>query len=165
MAEAFHVQAQSDYKAYNALATTTLPVCHRLHYLQMWMEKLCKAYLWHSAVINKDLLHRHQVVGVVLPRLVEGHWRRLAAYNKSTPDMERVRSLCREIDLLHPQVDDNGRRPDNVEYPWTFNGVTYTPTQHTFPLVQDLYRAHGRLLIMAAAQITEISNILNPQIQ
>ena len=46
LARAFATQAASDLDAFEALTATTLPTCHRLHYLQMWLEKLCKAYLW-----------------------------------------------------------------------------------------------------------------------
>jgi hypothetical protein len=45
-AEAFAFQAASDLDAFDALTASALPTCHRLHYLQMWLEKLCKAYLW-----------------------------------------------------------------------------------------------------------------------
>lgn len=121
LAEAFRRQAASDLDAYEALVPTTLPVSHRLHYLQMWLEKLCKAYLWLPGTSEEDLRMRHQVVASVLPRLVAERWRRLDAF-KTKPDMGAIRAICREIDLLHPQVHDGGRRMDNVEYPWTDDG-------------------------------------------
>jgi hypothetical protein len=56
---------------------TTVPVSHRLHYLQMWLEKLCKAYLWLPGANAVELRTRHQVVGNVLPRLMKGFTERV----------------------------------------------------------------------------------------
>ena len=43
-AQAFARQAESDLHVYDVLVTDpSLPACHRLHYLQMACEKLCKA--------------------------------------------------------------------------------------------------------------------------
>lgn len=67
----------------------------------------------------------------------------------------RLRHLCREIDLLHPQVDDNGRRPDNVEYPWTgSSGSAEVPARWEFALVKRMYSNSGRLLIKGATSLT-----------
>ena len=152
-AEAFRLQAASDLDAYEALVTSTVPVSHRLHYLQMWLEKLCKAYLWLPTVDSLDLRGRHQVVGAVLPRLISEKWRRLEAFHH-TPPMAALRALCREIDLLHPQVDDGGRRPDNVEYPWEDRGVHFVPAEFEFALAGKLYGKPGRNLLKAAVQLT-----------
>lgn len=123
--QAFITQAQSDLAAFDELSKTSLRTCHRLHYLQMWLEKLCKAYLWAPHFGTEELRKRHQVVGNVLPRLVIEHWQRIGYVKK--PDIGGIRALCREIDLLHPSIDDNGLRPDNVEYPWLKEGSVTTP--------------------------------------
>src|SRR5271157_3344290 len=57
--EAFAAQAASDLDAYDILASSTLPSSHRLHYLQMWLEKLCKAYLWLPEAAADDLRGKH----------------------------------------------------------------------------------------------------------
>ncbi|EYF06105.1 hypothetical protein [Chondromyces apiculatus] len=44
--EAFAAQAASDLDAHDTLVKSSVPSSHRLHTLQMWLEKLCKAYLW-----------------------------------------------------------------------------------------------------------------------
>lgn len=152
-AEAFRRQAESDLATYEALVRTTLPVSHRLHYLQMWLEKLCKAYLWMPGFNADDLRRRHQVVAAVLPRLVAERWRRLRAYEQP-PNMQAIRSLCREVDLLHPQVDNDARRPDNVEYPWDAAGGVHVPVEHDFDLARRLYEHTGRSLLKAAIQLT-----------
>lgn len=159
-AEAFRLQALSDLDAYESLVTTTVPVSHRLHYLQMWLEKLCKAYLWLPGAAATDLRVRHKVVGSVLPRLVGEKWRRLDAFHGSPPPMAAVRALCREVDLLHPQVDDGGRRPDNVEYPWEDRGLNLVPAEFTFPLASKLYKNPGPMLLKAAVQLTRDPNLL-----
>ncbi|HWZ42888.1 MAG TPA: hypothetical protein VNW97_05400 [Candidatus Saccharimonadales bacterium] len=150
--EAFAAQARSDLDAYDFLTASTLPSSHRLHYLQMWLEKLCKAYLWMPESGADELRTKHNVVAKVLPRLVSEHWRRIGGERR---DIASIRELCREIDLLHPQVDDNGRRPDNVEYPWAGNsGITEVPARWKFSLASRLHSNPGRLLLKAAVSLT-----------
>ena len=147
-------QARSDFDTYNVLSASSLPSSHRLHYLQMWLEKLCKAYLWLPAADAPDLRARHNVVEKILPRIIGEHWRRIG-FNQR-PDIASIRQLCREIDLLHPQVDDNGRRLDNVEYPWAgASGGTEVPAHWQFLVVQRLYTNSGRLLLKAAVSLTQ----------
>lgn len=145
--------AASDLDVYAALAALPLPACHRLHYLQMWLEKLCKAYLWLPEGAE-DLRMRHNVVEKVLPRMIAEHWRRIGFDQR--PDIAAIRQLCREVDLLHPQVDDNGRRPDNVEYPWPHptTGEEMTPSAWKFTLAARLGSPTGKLLMKAAMALT-----------
>ena len=153
--QAFAAQAASDLEAYEFLVQSALPVNHRLHHLQMWLEKLCKAYIWMpSASPDMELLEeRHNVIAKVLPRLIHEHWRRIGFENK--PDMGPVRDLCREIDLLHPQIKDAQRRPDNAEYPWLAgSGSIEVPAQWQFPVARRLYSYPGKLLLKAAIQLT-----------
>ena len=151
--EAFAAQAASDLDAYDILASSTLPSSHRLHYLQMWLEKLCKAYLWLPEAAADDLRSKHNVVDKVLPRIIQEHWRRIGFTHR--PDIASIRQLCREVDLLHPQVDDNGRRPDNVEYLWIgASGDSEVPARWEFSLVRRLYTNPGRLLLKAAVSLT-----------
>ncbi len=157
--EAFAAQASSDLDAYNLLADSALPSSHRLHYLQMWLEKLCKAYLWLPDTAADDLRTKHNVVDKVLPRIISEHWRRIGFTQR--PDISSIRQLCREVDLLHPQVDDNGRRPDNVEYPWIgVSGNAEVPAHWNFPLAKRLYSSSGRLLLKAAVSLTRTPAVL-----
>ena len=119
----------------------------------MWLEKLCKAYLWLPAASADELRTQHNVVARILPRVIAEHWRRIGFTQR--PNLADIRELCREIDLLHPQVDDGGRRPDNVEYPWTGSpGDTLVPAEWNFPLMRRLHTHIGRLLIKAALALT-----------
>lgn len=151
--EAFAAQAASDLDAYNVLTRSALPSSHRSHYLQMWLEKLCKAYLWRPGAQAVALRTTHNVIAKVLPTLIKEHWRRIGF--GQPPDMASIHKLCREIDLLHPQVDDSDRRPDNVEYPWAGDaqGVE-VPARWKFPLASSLNSNPGRLLLKAADRLT-----------
>jgi len=148
---AFAAQAASDLDVYGLLTRSTLPACHRLHYLQMWLEKLCKAHVYEADV--EGLKDTHNVVGKVLPRLIAQHWRRLGF--QQPPNIPPLQKLCREIDLLHPQIKDGDRRPDNVEYPWTTaSGEVGVPARWKFSLAGRLYSIPGRQLLQAADRLT-----------
>jgi hypothetical protein len=151
--QAFARQADSDLEAYSVLTESPLPVNHRLHYLQMWLEKLCKAYLWKPEAREVELRKKHNVVAKVLPVLIRENWRHIGFVKQ--PDMTQIRELCREIDLLHPQVDDDGKRPENVEYPWLgSSGAIEVPALWKFRLAQRLYSNPGKLLLKAAGSLT-----------
>ena len=144
---AFAAQAASDLKAYDLLARSALPVSHRLHYLQMWLEKLCKAHVYENNI--EALKFRHNVIATILPRLIDEHWRRIRFPPPSNAG--QIRTLCLEIDLLHPRVDQ-----PNVEYPWPgSSGAVEIPAQWRFPLARRLYSNPGRLLLKAAVQLTQ----------
>jgi len=145
--EAFAAQAASDLKAYDLLARSALPVSHRLHYLQMWLEKLCKAHVYENNI--EALKFRHNVIAAILPRLIDEYWRRIRFPPPSNAG--QIRTLCLEIDLLHPRVDQ-----PNVEYPWPgSSGAVEIPAQWRFPLARRLYSNPGRLLLKAAVQLTQ----------
>jgi len=146
---AFARQAQSDLDAYELLASSALPTSHRLHYLQMWLEKLCKAYQLRE---SPQIELTHQVVSKVLPKLIEENWTRVGS--KFKPDMKIIRDLCREIDLLHPQIDHGGKRPDKAEYPWAGVAGIETPALWRFGVAQRLTTVPGRLLVKVAASLT-----------
>jgi len=155
--EAFGAQAAADLDAYELLSRSALPQCHRLHYLQMWLEKLCKAYV-HRA--NPEQFKRtHNLIAKILPRLIDEHWRRIGF--ERPPRTEEIRKLCREIDLLHPGADDSGRRPENAEYPWAGLGGEYeAPARWKFTVASRLDSNSGRLLLKASNRLTRNSAIL-----
>ncbi len=119
----------------------------------MWLEKLCKAYLWLPAAPADDFRTTHNVVAKVLPRMISEHWRRIGFEER--PDQTGIRQICRDVALLHPQVDDGGRRPDNVEYPWDGQSAgCEVPARWSFALSQRLHSPEGRLLLKAAMALT-----------
>lgn len=150
--EAFAAQARSDLDVYDLLTSSTMPISQRLHYLQMWLEKICKAH-----TPDEEFRKTHNVIAKVLPVLISHHWRRIGFMQP--PNLGLIRQLCREIDLLHPQVDDNDRRRDNVEYPWRGSSdAIEVPAQWKFPLVRKLYTEPGRALLKAAVSLTRDPN-------
>lgn len=72
-----------------------------------------------------------------------------------------VRRLAREIDLLNPAVDDDGRRPDNCEYPWEDAvGVLHVPAEHGFGPLGTLHRHRAgatflKIVATAAAELAD----------
>jgi len=117
----------------------------------MWLEKLCKAHIYNAD--REDLKTSHNVVVKILPQLIREHWRRIG-YDHP-PRGEEIGKLCREIDLLHPQVNDANRRPDNVEYPWLgTSGEIDIPAEWKFPLAARLESNTGRLLLKASSHLT-----------
>ena len=73
--------------------------------------------------------------------------------------MQEIRNMCREIDLLSPSVDDDGRRPDNAEYPWPAIvdtvPVVCAPCEWSFPVQNRLYTPLGKLMLKSAAAILD----------
>ena len=135
--EAFAAQAGSDLDAFLVLEDSALPSNHRLHSLQMWLEKLCKAHLWKLEAGAGELRFKHNVIAKVLPSPISKYRHRLGAGEQR--DLTAIRQLCR----------------DNVEYPWAgCSGVTEIPAQWKFPLADRLYTNPGRQLLKAASILT-----------
>lgn len=124
----------------------------------MWLEKLCKSYLWPDSELA-DLRYRHNVVAKVLPVIVSKRWKQMGF--AASPDIAELREVCRQVDLLHPQVDDSGRRPDNTEYPWLdSSGEAQVPSLATFRLSARLHSPAGKLLLKAASSLTQKPSLL-----
>ncbi len=101
------------------------------------------------------------MVDKILPQLVREHWRRIGFSDR--PDISAISELCREVDLLHPQIDDNGRRPDNVEYPWLdHEGSVRAPARERFALASRIQTPAGRLLLKAAQRLTRDPAVFIP---
>ena len=116
---------------------TAVPACQHLHFLQMACEKISKAYRCMGGTDPETLMHSHGFAAKVLPQ-VAGELLRQASFVAGLDEvhggtMPMIRQLARETDLLAPSVDDDGRRPDNCEYPWEDNGgVLHVPAEHRF---------------------------------
>jgi len=154
---AYAKQSFSDFQTYEYLCDAKgLPHCHRLHYLQMCLEKLCKAYRYDRPLDElslRNLQSTHGVIAKILPQIVREHWRQVGLGSARKDQLQRVREICRELDLLAPSVDDGGRRPDNVEYPWPSpEGVGMNvPCEYKFAIDQRLRSSDGRMLLKVAA--------------
>ena len=155
---AFAKQAKADFDSWNALTlhlrlpegTAPLPACQKLHFLQMACEKLAKAHLCRSGPDPETIQSSHAYTEKVLPRIVR---QQIALETGGAPRdsrfvMTHCRHLAREIELLHPSVDDDNKRPDNCEYPWEDrNGKVHVPAEATFPALNLLMAPVARTLL------------------
>ncbi len=147
---AFARQAASDYEAREVLVLHggDLPRCHELHLLQMACEKLAKAQLYSTGRPPLDIQARHGFVAKQLPAILRHQYSKLY---KGDPDpglTALLREISREIDLLHPQVDGGGVRPENCEYPWTDGKAeVVAPVDWTFSKLDLRQSRNGRLFL------------------
>jgi hypothetical protein len=108
-------------------------------------------------------MHSHGLAAKVLPQIARELLRRSAfaadlpiAHSQIEP---MVRQLAREVDLLTPAVDDDGRRPDNCEYPREDSGgALHVPADHEFGALETLHRHRAgatflKIVTTAAAEL------------
>lgn len=138
-ARAFAVQALADLAARDALLShSEVKVCQQLHFLQMAAEKVSKAHRCFGGEDPGRLQFSHAYAAKVLPLIARA---KFPADVSRQSDIDRLRQLAREIDLLAPTVKDDGRRPDNCEYPWEdADGRLLTPAESTFTKLAGLDR-------------------------
>jgi hypothetical protein len=136
-ASAYAKQALSDLDAREKLESAGAHKCHRLHFLQMAAEKLCKAYLTTSNGHNK-VRKTHAYVERNLPLIARNFYR--AANNGRIPawEISEIRRIARQVEVLAPACDDGGTRQDNSEYPWEDSqGNVRVPSEYNFPNLDD----------------------------
>jgi hypothetical protein len=151
--QAFARQAQSDLAVYWTLDNLPLDravhKCHRLHYLQMACEKLTKAYLCSTGSRPGDLQHSHKYIAKNMTIIArQAFFESERKPTSARVALRHIKLLAREIELLAPSVDDNGRRPDNAEYPWIDQSARLiVPAEYEFPTLDLLTAAAGRTLL------------------
>ncbi len=145
-------QADADWKAwelYEKYPAAIAAECHKLLFLQMACEKLCKAHLISKSTAAQDVQTSHAYIAKALPTVVS---QQILAMRKDVHGMQgvmtHVRHLANEIEVLNPAVDRDGRRPDNCEYPWEDGGgVLRSPLDWTFAPSQLLLAPNGRTFL------------------
>lgn len=160
---AYARQAQADLEAREALLGAPAPACQHLHSLQMACEKIAKAHRCLGGADPETLMHGHGFAAKVLPQVARELLRRstfVADLQVKHVGIEAmVRQLAREVDLLAPAVDDDGRRPDNCEYPWKdAGGALHVPAEHGFGSLETLHRHRAgvtflKIVIAAATEL------------
>jgi hypothetical protein len=152
---AFARQADADFKAWQLLQDEAeIPECHRLLFLQMACEKLCKAQLIGSGTPPETLQASHGYVAGPLPMILRQqillqrrNRKRMAAL------LSHIRHLANEIEVLNPAVRRDGQRPDNCEYPWeNGQGVLHSPLDWTFSPSRLLTALAGRTFVKLVSQ-------------
>lgn len=145
-------QADVDLKAwelYEKYPEAVATGCHKLLFLQMACEKLCKAHLISNDTPAQALQTSHAYIAKVLPVVIE---RQILDMRQNLSGMmgvmRHVRHLANEIELLNPSVDRDGRRPDNCEYPWDdASGRLHSPLDWSFTPSQLLVAPAGRTFL------------------
>jgi len=143
-------QADADFKSWSLLQTDgSVPECHKLLFLQMACEKLCKAHLVRAGSSPADIQKSHAYIAKNLPLVVRNE---ALARSKKLKGMKQllkaVRQVAQEIEVLNPAVDRNGQRPDNCEYPWEIaTGDILSPLDWTFHPGALLLAPNGRTIL------------------
>jgi hypothetical protein len=147
---AFAKQAMADFETWIALqGFEKIPSCQKLHFLQMACEKICKAHLCKlPGAKPEDFQSSHAFIAKVLAIVVRQQLSETPNPPKNARFLaSRCGHLAREIELLHPSVQDGGRRPDNCEYPWNQGNLLYIPCEWSFPSLNLLEEPAGRTLL------------------
>ncbi len=135
---AYARQVISDLQVREMLIEQGAELCHRLHFLQMASEKVCKAHL-SAGSDNQDVRHSHAYIAAVIPVLARQFYsRRNLRSPLSHWQVVQLRRLANEVELLAPACDAGESRPDNSEYPWLdAQGEIQTPCEYRFPNIDD----------------------------
>lgn len=139
-AKAYAQQADADFKAWELFEKYPEAVaaeCHKLLFLQMACEKLCKAHLIRSGSPPDTVQASHGYVANPLPIVIRRQMEHLNVKpSVARKVLEHVRHLAAEIEILNPAVRRDGLRPDNCEYPWatgnTNDATVLSPLSWTF---------------------------------
>ena len=155
---AYARQADADLRAwelYEKHPQAVAEVCHKLLFLQVACEKLCKAHLISNNTSPQDLRSSHGYVAKPLPIVIRQQIEIMRPNPKGMRGViEQARHLANEIELLNPAMDRGGIRPDNCEYPWDDAGGTlHSPLDWSFHPSRLLTVPAGRtfLKILRAA--------------
>ncbi|MGA7217916.1 MAG: hypothetical protein WBX38_06355 [Candidatus Sulfotelmatobacter sp.] len=137
-ARAFAKQALCDLDAREKLTRAEAHKCHRLLFLQMAAEKVCKAYLTigggHGNVSNT-----HGYVAKHLPRIAV-YFQGIGGNQMTNWERHAIERLAAEIQVAAPACRDDNRE-DNCEYPWEdAQGAVRVPCEHNFPKIDDSSR-------------------------
>jgi hypothetical protein len=143
-------QARADFSTWSFLqGNKDVNECHRLLFLQMACEKLCKAHLISEGTPPESLQTSHGYVAKPLPVVIRNQLLMFKATLKGTDYvLIHVRHLAQEIEILNPAVQRAGQRPDNCEYPWEdANKAVHSPLDWTFNPTQLLLIPAGRTFL------------------
>ncbi|MDM8563369.1 hypothetical protein QUF54_08450, partial [Candidatus Marithioploca araucensis] len=140
-------QALSDLEAREILVSGNAEKCHRLHFLQMASEKVCKAYLT-MANGHEKVRKIHAYVARNLPIIARQFYTTINDDNEiSRWEISEIRRIAREIEVLAPACNESDIREDNSEYPWQDGkGEVQIPCEYNFPNINDRSRTMIRLI-------------------
>jgi hypothetical protein len=151
-ARAYAEQARADFDAYEASGKDVEPGLgehHRLQLLQMALEKVAKAYLYHAEPAAQ---YSHHVALSAINRLrshaiAEAAGMKLHTFSRR---LDAAKPIFLAIEAASPSVGHDGRgltrdeseRTANVEYPWQTSPHDpqswVAPASQQFKIVRDL---------------------------
>jgi len=133
---AFFAQARADWRLFCELKQRTdVPMCQKLHYLQMATEKLAKAFSSSQTGQRPPRSHvaltRFLKVSKGRPEIrhrlgYQENYRSFCAY------IDSLLGIAQQIEQLAPVGDQEG---PNAEYPWLDpdSGDVVSPAEYAFP--------------------------------
>ncbi len=142
-------QADADFKTFEIVQALRVPLCHKLHFLQMACEKLVKAHLCGVGTEPGALQTSHAYIAGTLPVVL----RQQVVFVKFTGGkakevLSRARIVAQEIEVLAPSVNRDGDRPDNCEYPWEDTARNlHSPLDWPFNLSELILIPSGRTIL------------------
>ena len=115
----------------------------------MACEKLAKAHLCKAGSDPRHVQTSHAYTKKTLPTVLR---EQLGIQNEKTSLIKDIlkytKKLAGEIELLAPAVTEEGKRPDNCEYPWEdAQKKLWIPIAYTFFTEQLLLEPHGRTVL------------------
>ncbi len=151
-ANAFARQADADLTAwelYQEYPKAVFAECHKLLFLQMACEKLCKAHVIRVGVHRpEEVQSSHGFIEKHLPSILRQEIANSQEFPKNREwAISQIRQLCGEIEILNPAMKRANRRPDNCEYPWEAGQQVVSPLDHKFFPTQLLTAGHGRTFL------------------
>ncbi|MDB5350931.1 MAG: hypothetical protein JWN86_2178 [Planctomycetota bacterium] len=148
---AYARQADADFRAWELCETHPEAVaaeCHKLLFLQMACEKLCKAHLIRGGTVPQDLQSSHGYIEKPLPLVMR---QQIIHLGQNPKKMQSVLTLCRhlagEIEVLNPAMRRDGQRPDNCEYPWEAGDRVISPLTWSFQALRLCTVSAGRTFV------------------
>lgn len=174
---AYAEQARADYDAYVASGEAiehAIGEHHRLQLLQMALEKVAKAFLYHA---EPDARYSHHVVLSAINRLrshaiAEAAGFRLVVFGRM---LDAAKPIFLQIEAVSPSVGHDGRglvreeseRTENVEYPWKADVTDPTswvaPASRQFSVVRQLrYDPRSVIAVNLLDRLIAAANIVLP---
>ena len=149
--ECWWEQARSDHLVFVLLREEGVEPCHLLHYLQMVVEKLAKAYRWRTGT-PPVLSHASFVIFLKMLISRTSLERERIALRLGFPGAESFKSFIRasaplayDIERLAPTLAGDGPNP---EYPLPHHCPNHAPATHDFDVWNRIINtAAGRQLL------------------
>lgn len=113
-------QARADFRMWQGLEENEdVHPCHRMLFLQMACEKLCKARLIDEGTSPSALQTSHGYIANPLLIVIRSQLEFMGENLRTRRGLLNfTRHLAAEIEVMNPAVDRNGQRAENCEYPW-----------------------------------------------